>query len=350
MNIHSSIRELIIEGKIQEALEKLTAYLQDIQSNSFDEAVILNGRWNELRSMEVKGTVDTEQASLMKNQVADSILYLLRLEQESQKSDGEIQVLIQRSKRNRIWSIVFLGLNLLISGVLVWKNVQYSESEKEIINTIAEHGRPSEALYILRGISQKDLVHNKKALEKALRQLESRQIDDFAEDAYFIQGVKQFDLAKASKDYDSITNAYQEAIYHLKLALDREPENKDAIRHLGWSYHNLGEIMNLNSYYEKAIRQYLRYIELDPTFPHIYLDISQTYINQGDEVIAYEYFLQAQQVGNLDSVTLADWQQYFDERQASEMKTQVQPSDSHDSANYPPQICPPLRNSLMVIP
>lgn len=72
-----SIRELVLKGKTQEALEELTELYDNIKGKYHEEVVVLASRMNRFKEENIAGILDNSQADQQLNKINHAILELL---------------------------------------------------------------------------------------------------------------------------------------------------------------------------------------------------------------------------------------------------------------------------------
>lgn len=73
-----TIRKLVGENQLEEAIEQLCDYLQSKDSASLDTALLLKRRLIQLEEREMKSIITFGEADLSKNRISEDILRLIR--------------------------------------------------------------------------------------------------------------------------------------------------------------------------------------------------------------------------------------------------------------------------------
>jgi len=109
---------------------------------------------------------------------------------------------------------------------------------------------------------------------------------------HFALGTVYFDNAidyhfeHSSSRIDSIVVLYTKAINEFLQSLELDPNNWEARANIGISYLNLGEGMPSNIYIEKAIEEYDKALEINPSLGWIHADKAYAYslLNRIDKI------------------------------------------------------------------
>ncbi|WP_074406667.1 tetratricopeptide repeat protein [Aquimarina megaterium] len=107
-------------------------------------------------------------------------------------------------------------------------------------------------------------IHQDKILQSLNRNLVSTSdgIEDFLEgNIFFDKAIKAQD---SSKNTTIISSNYKKAISYLSNSLEYDPNNYVARTLIGKSYANLGYILNIPVFHEKAEIEYLKSLEIKP--------------------------------------------------------------------------------------
>lgn len=72
----AAIKKLLIEGRVDEAIEAL---IEKSQNTRFEDAIIMQaGRWNRLKNDRLNGTIADSSANMTANQIQQALLYIIK--------------------------------------------------------------------------------------------------------------------------------------------------------------------------------------------------------------------------------------------------------------------------------
>lgn len=101
------IQNLISEGKTDIAIEELISFLKNRESKYLREAIILKSRFIEYNKLVIKGTISFEQKILIYNQINDSIIGILNIDENE-------ELLIKSVNTNRKYKLRILYLSAML--------------------------------------------------------------------------------------------------------------------------------------------------------------------------------------------------------------------------------------------
>ena len=111
-DIYEQVKSLIVKGNISEAFDFLK------NKKASDALTILESEFHELRNAEIKGTLDTNQIQIKKNQINEKLLSLAKHGNFPNK---------KITSSNNLWKILIPLVAILIGGFFFWNN-QKNES------------------------------------------------------------------------------------------------------------------------------------------------------------------------------------------------------------------------------
>lgn len=227
---------------------------------------------------------------------------------EEQLKKIEIQ---EKKLRNRtIWlsalvPVLSIVLSLLTTYLTVRKEFDIDKLDytQERINAVMKDQSIIDARQKLKFLIESDLIGDKNNKVKLLDALDRHLINKNESINQFLKGVEYFDAAYDFKvPKDSISNYYAKAIDKLLKSLELNPLNYEAITYLAASYYNIAYELSLNTFYELALAEYNRALQINSTLSYVHLDKAKTLdkLRRYDE--ACKEIRIALKIGGLDSL------------------------------------------------
>ena len=203
---------------------------------------------------------------------------------ERQKKLFDIQE--KKMKNRTIWVTTLIPLLTIIISVITSKITAQNEMDKtklsytqERITALIDENDIIKSRKKIKFLTESDLIGTKENKTKIVNSLNSNLIDESESRTKFFQGVLKFNKAYNSNSLDTLSNYYFESIKLFYQSLELNPNNYEARSYLASSYNNLGLELSLNTFYEKAVEEYDKTIQIDSSLNYVYLDKAKTLEN-----------------------------------------------------------------------